>query len=58
MDLGPWEVTLTLRPNETISDLHKRATAYLDQIAEKEYNHKLPEFLKRIKDAGKKARGL
>ena len=57
MDIGPWEVRLTLRPNETIAQLHVRASSYLDQIAEKEYNRKLPKFLERIKTASNEARG-
>lgn len=55
-DLGPWEVTLTLRPGESIDDLHLRATEYLDAIADREYKHKLPRFLNRIKDAVKQAK--
>jgi hypothetical protein len=49
MDIGPYEVRLTLRPSETVESLRLRAMKYLDAIAEREYTRKLDNFLKRIK---------
>jgi hypothetical protein len=49
MDIGPYEVRLTLRPGETVEDLRQKAMKYLDAIADREYNRKLDNFLKRIK---------
>jgi hypothetical protein len=53
MDVGPFEMEITVRENETPLDAYRRAMVQLNRIADEEYAAKLPAFLGRVREAEK-----
>ncbi len=48
MDVGPFELTVTLGDDESVLEAYRRARAQLQEIARLEHETKLAEFLGRI----------
>lgn len=52
MDIGPFEMTVTIREGETPIEAFRRAREQLDAMAEEEYALKLPRFRERVRESG------
>lgn len=50
LDIGPFEMTLTVRDGESISDVYEKGMNVLDQIAERAYIRKRKRYIERIKE--------
>lgn len=57
MDVGPFSLTLRLREGETLQQAYNRGMARLEEMARRDYEHRLPKFIDRIRDAVSQARG-
>lgn len=55
-EVGPFDVSITIRPGETVNEARSRGRAFLARVAREEYETKLEGFLARLKDAAAKAR--
>lgn len=51
MDVGPFDMTVVVQDGETPLGAYRRGIKRLNEIAEVEYQSKLPTFLKRCRDA-------
>lgn len=51
-DVGPFEMTVTVREGETPLQAKRRAMAHLVEMAEEEYREKLPRFQARVRESG------
>lgn len=49
MDIGPFEMTTTIREGESPIEAKRRLTAVMNQMAEEEFAEKLPRFLVRVR---------
>lgn len=52
MDIGPFEMTVTIKEGESPLDAFRRARVQLDAMAEEEYRLKLPRFQQRVRESG------
>jgi GTP cyclohydrolase III len=52
MDIGPFEMTVTIMEGETPLDAKRRAMKHLAAMAEEEYREKLPRFQARVRESG------
>lgn len=57
MDVGPFEITIRIREGETPIQAKRRAMVHLNQMAEDEYQEKLPRFLERVAEAARAGEG-
>lgn len=56
-DVGPFSVTLTTRPGETVQEAMKRGLAMLYEVQREDFKVRSEGFLQRLREAGAAARG-
>ncbi len=56
MDIGPFAMTVRVQSGESPAEVYRRTMVVLDQLAEANYQQKLPRFLERVKDSSSGAR--
>lgn len=52
LDIGPFEMTVTIRAGETPLQAKRRAMVHLVAMAEEEFREKLPRFKQRVRESG------
>lgn len=52
MDIGPFEMTVTVLEGETPLDAKRRAMVHLVAMAEEEFREKLPRYKQRLRESG------